>query len=110
MVPMMRLSPVVGADGAGRRFSAAIVAGGRIPFAGGVAAVLKSVRAAWMKIYGACLATISPGSVRTVVNSMGSVISEDSRRRLPRPEAIKSGYLNQVDKSVRYGFTWVVMI
>ena len=79
---MVRLFPDVGADGAGRRFNAAIAATGSILFAGVVAAVLKSVRPAWVKMCGACHAITSPGSVLTVASSMGSAISEEIRAGL----------------------------
>jgi len=65
-----------GAGGAGRSFNAAIAATVSILSAGVAAAVLKSVRPAWMKMCGACRATTSPGSALTAVNSTASVISK----------------------------------
>jgi len=48
-------------------------------FAGPVAAVSGSARCAWMKTCGACPATVSPGSARTVANRMGLETSEDPK-------------------------------
>ena len=81
---MARLPAAAGAGGAGRLFNAAIAAAVSIPSAGVAAAVLRSVRPAWMKMCGACRATTSPGSALTAVNSTGSAISENDRAGMMR--------------------------
>ena len=58
------------------------VAGKPLRFVGSVGADLASVRRVWRKIFGGCLATTSPGSVRIVADRTVLATNNNSIRSL----------------------------